>query len=440
MFWKGKARAARTKRFLVVFVAVWCLVGAWGVYVNATTGILHVAPSARVPFSLAIDQGSGPRSTSSEDGSVVVVRLHPGPLDYLVSADGYVDRCGTVDLKARKRNNIDYQLTKQPVPREISGPVDARFPLVLSDGTAICFSRDQLVRVNLSNGSPSPTTICVPFLEQCWWAGSGSRAVVRVTNDARMAAATPGSLFDPAAGPRSNWLLDTAAGVLGELPPGLNQASFSVDGSVLAYALQDGEAATLCVYRAGQTTLLSLPAACPYADVSLSPTGDSAAVFTREGDDISRTDLYVVDTASGKATRLTDTGYVTAAVFAPDGKSIVFQRGDKEKNSYSLYSVPATGGTEQPAGVYSDLKTFSFAGAGVLLSPSKNPNADQEALAYRAPGSRVAGNLLSTLPGSCIFVGSSGNQVVYLEGKPQCAWYTFTFDFAALQQTKGGKQ
>ncbi len=133
---------------------------------------------------------------------------------------------------------------------------------------------------------------------------------------------------------------------------GLNQISWSPDGDWLA--IQDKSSPEeppgifLVARETGERRKLTSPPAVAHADrfPAISPDGKTVAFVRFISSGVG--DLYLAPTAGGEARRLTfDNTSTATAVWTPDSREILFlsNRMRGGGSTYSLWRVPATGGT-----------------------------------------------------------------------------------------------
>ena len=429
----------------VVFLAVafvFAILVSIHLYSVFTSGsVVFRFPGNKSGYFVALKVKGTVTDLQSHKGEDISFRTKPVSLGYAVSSAGYISTFGSVRIRSHARSVIKVTLSKQPRPRSIPGPASARFPIVLPGGsTALCWSGNDLVKVSLTDGAHSVVRH-LPFVQGCSWAYSGNAAIITLTNDRAMASTTPGALYDPSAGPTSTWVFSPSMGVLGELPSGLFDSSISTDGTVIAYTVQSGDHPSLVIRRGTAETAFTLPAACRTPDVSLSPSGGEAIVYSRPGDDIRGTDLYSIDTSSGTYARLTSCGYISSASFDDSG-NVFFQRWDKDGKSSLIWYMPAGSRDAFSTGFSANLSKCSFTPGGVLVAPCSSGEAGSSgnsySLVYSVPAAKISSFLIDSLPDNCCFMGARGKTAVLILGDSQNSWYVFDYDPALLTPEKGG--
>jgi Tol biopolymer transport system component len=96
----------------------------------------------------------------------------------------------------------------------------------------------------------------------------------------------------------------------------------------------------------GATSAITNPSLGWDADPAWSPDGRRIA-FARAGEN--GADLYVLELATGRVDRLTESPAVVEAHpdWSPDGRRIAFSRRSGRGNAYEIALVPAVGGRPQ---------------------------------------------------------------------------------------------
>ncbi len=150
-----------------------------------------------------------------------------------------------------------------------------------------------------------------------------------------------------------------ATRVAGILPPGYDSPGIAVspDGTMVAYRGTDTEGKwVIYVGTVDGTNIRALEKTAAIAEgpigAQFSPDGSQIA-YQEKGSGHWVGDIDLVDVATGEVTRLTHLKPVASGLwymgptFSPDGQTVFFTRpnGDYVHQSWSLWSVPASGGT-----------------------------------------------------------------------------------------------
>lgn len=178
--------------------------------------------------------------------------------------------------------------------------------------------------------------------------------------------------FDPARNEEQQiatipFMMRTNTYVYGSVLPALDQ-------SKLAVLVSSSEAQRVYLINNGETRLI-MSGEGEYRIGAWSPDGSRFLMFSTQGSDrgcVQNTcyfDLYLIDAATGAATRLTATEDAEVdAVWSPDGKQIAFLRGCVDSGidecGPDLYLVSADGGSER-------LLAEGWIAAPVFLSPDQ---------------------------------------------------------------------
>jgi Tol biopolymer transport system component len=146
-------------------------------------------------------------------------------------------------------------------------------------------------------------------------------------------------------------------------PPGYDSPSIAVapEATMIAYAGTYAEGEQPVIYvanidgtniRALEKTAATTPERGEVAGPEFSPDG-SQIVYQAKDDGNGVGDLFVVDVATGKPTRLTHLSphvqsglWYMGPTFTPDGRRVLFTRptGSHTNDSWGLWSIPASGG------------------------------------------------------------------------------------------------
>ena len=139
---------------------------------------------------------------------------------------------------------------------------------------------------------------------------------------------------------------------------GSSFASFSVStNGTLLFTHGSARGLLLTWFDRGGKSLGTLGAPGPYTNVALSPDDTRLAVSLTAGSPANR-DVWILDVATGKATRITSDPAVDATpIWSPDGTQIAFS--SQRAGPYQMYRTVSTGGLPEDQLLKADTATIA---------------------------------------------------------------------------------